>query len=85
MQKPMTMIERWRQGPPTPEERDAFPDRVELVDAARTLRFGKETAHAMAQSGTFPIPLRKIGHSYFANKSDLLRELGLAERQDGAA
>lgn len=70
-----SVIERWKQGMPTEAELEAFPRRLELVDASRTLGIGRDRAYDLAKEDRFPIHLAKVGPKYFASKAELLREL----------
>ena len=57
-QTPMTTL------PPPLADLNALPPMLDLVTAGRLLGIGRTTAYKLAQSGTFPVPVLRIGSGY---------------------
>ncbi|MGY1865278.1 hypothetical protein [Nocardia gipuzkoensis] len=58
------------------EELRALPVMVSFENAYKALGISRAPAYKAAQTGEFPIPLRRVGNRYKAAKGDILRYLG---------
>jgi len=65
----------------TPAQIRALPAVIDLVTAGRALGIGRTKAYQLAQSGTFPCRVLRIGGSYLVPTADLLTLLGLTTDQ----
>jgi hypothetical protein len=52
---------------------------VDLVTAAKAFGIGKSTAHKLAQNGSFPCRVLRLGNSYRVPRAEILRALGIKE------
>jgi len=50
---------------------------TDLVTAAAILGIGRTTAHTLARTGQFPVPVLRIGHCYRVPVPPIMRLLGL--------
>lgn len=50
---------------------------TDLVTAASILGIGRTTAHALARTGQFPLPVIRVGHRYRVPVAAILRLLTL--------
>lgn len=60
-----------------PDELDALGVSTDLRTAARALGVSKSTAYAMANAGTFPVRVIRVGSRYVVPTSELRALLGL--------
>jgi hypothetical protein len=63
----------------TRDEVLALPVTVDLLTTAHALGIGRSMAYEMARTGTYPVPLFKVGQRYRAMRADLLAVLGIAD------
>lgn len=62
-----------------------LPVSVELwPTAARAFGMGRTQAYELAKRGEFPTPVLRLGNRYRVNRADLLRALGIPEREPAA-
>lgn len=54
-------------------------------DGARVLGIGRSTAYELIRRGEFPVRVLKLGAKYRISRADLLRYLGEAQSEAGAA
>lgn len=69
----------------THEELMALPVSFDLMVAARALGIGRTLAYDMAKRGRFPVRVLRLGNRYRVTRADLLRVLGVANQDEGAA
>lgn len=62
-----------------------LPATVDLQTAAKVLGLGRTKAYELAQRGTFPVRLLRIGQTYRVSSAELLALLGIVDAGSGAA
>jgi hypothetical protein len=55
----------------------ALPVSFDIVTAGKAHGLGRTKSHALARSGQFPCPVRRVGYTYRVTRADLLESLGI--------
>lgn len=58
--------------------------RTDLVTAGAILGIGRTVAHELARSGSFPVPVVRVGHKYMVPVVPLLELLGVSTDSEPA-
>jgi predicted site-specific integrase-resolvase len=70
----VTARQRW-----SPDQIRALGVTTDIVTAGSVLGIGRTTAYRLARSGTFPVPVLKIGNRYLVPITHLLRAVGIED------
>jgi hypothetical protein len=54
-----------------------LPAAVDIETAGRAYGRGRTWSQEAARTGTFPVPVRRVGHRWIVRRCDLLADLGL--------
>ena len=57
----------------------ALPAATDLGTAGRCFGLGRSKAFELAQSGEFPVPVRKLGKQWRVMRADIMAALGITE------
>lgn len=61
----------------TQAELDDLPVSFDIITAGRALGLGRSMSYEMAQNGTFPVRVTRIGSLYRVTRADLYAHLGI--------